>query len=126
MQATPAEHAFFDEFVRAFTSFSGEVIASRYASPYMAMYADGTRDLHSSQQDTARYFQRILDRYQEQGARTCSYENLDVVAVGRGHLLATVTWNLQDQAGGVVSAWRESYTLAMRDGKYEITTSIDH
>jgi hypothetical protein len=33
---------------------------------------------------------------------------------------------LFDQAGAGISTWRESYTLALRDGQYKITTSIDH
>lgn len=126
MQATDAARAFFDEFVEAFTSISGEVIARRYASPYMAMHADGTHGFYFSEQDTAHYFQRVVDGYNEQGARTCRYKDLDVVALGRSHLLATVTWELEDQTGGIISAWRESYSLALRDGEYKITTSIDH
>lgn len=126
MQATRAAQAFFDEFVQAFTSFSGEVIARRYTSPYMAMHADGSHDLYSTTKDTACYFQRVVDEYYEQGARTCSYKELDVVALGRSHLLATVTWELKGQTGGIISAWRESYSLALRHGEYKITISIDH
>lgn len=126
MQATRTARAFFDEFVEAFTSFSGEVVARRYAAPYMAMHADGTHAVYSSAQDTAHYFQHVVDGYNEQGARACRYKDLDVVSLGRSHLLATVTWELQDQNGGIVSAWRESYLLALRDGEYKIATSIDH
>ena len=126
MRSNSAAQAFIDEFVQAFTSFSGKIIARRYASPYMAMHADGTSTLCSSAQDTALYFQRIIDKYYERGARTCSYKELDVVAIGRCHLLATVTWELQDMTGRVISTWRESYTLALLDGEYKITTSIDH
>lgn len=121
-----AAHAFFGEFVQAFTSFSGEVIARRYASPYMAMHADGTRDLYASAQETARYFQGVVDGYHAQGVRSCGYKDLDLATVGPSHLLATVTWELFDQAGACISTWRESYTLALRDGQYKITTSIDH
>jgi hypothetical protein len=121
-----AARAFFDEFVRAFSSFSGAIIARRYAQPYLALHSDGTRDLCPTMNDSARYFQGIVDGYREQGAKTCSYKEMDVVAIGRGHVLATVTWQLHDSAGGVVSEWRESYTLASNAGEYRITTSIDH
>ena len=125
MQVTADAEAFFDEFVRAFSSFDGEVIARRYAAPYMAMHS-GTDVVYSCASDTARYFQAIVDGYGERGARTCCYQDLEVVAVGRSHLLASVTWELHDQAGSAISAWRESYTLALRDGQYQITSSIDH
>lgn len=112
--------------MKAFTSFSGDEIARRYASPYMAMHADGTRSFYSSAQDIAHYFQRVVDAYNEQGARTCRYKDLDAIALGRSHLLATVTWELLDQTGGIIGAWRESYSLVLSDREYKITTSIDH
>lgn len=124
--ATRAARAFFDEFVQAFASFSGEVIARRYAAPYMAMHADGSSDLYSSPQDTARYFQRVVDGYHAQGARSCGYKQLEVATAGPSHLFATVTWELFDQADACITAWRESYTLALRDGRYKVTSSIDH
>jgi hypothetical protein len=126
MGTSHAAQAFFDDFVETFLSFSGEAIAQRYASPYMAMRDDGTSSLYSSNEETARYFQRILDEYRRRGARRCSYKDLDVLVLGRSHLLATVTWELLDQTGNAVSSWRESYALAQRDGQYKITASIDH
>lgn len=45
---------------------------------------------------------------------------------GRSHLFATVTWELHDQAGSVISAWRASCTPALRNGEHLITASTDH
>lgn len=118
--------AFFNDFVLAFASFQGEVIAQRYAAPYLALRADASHELFASDDDIARYFQNIVDGYYQQGARSCRYRDFDWLAVGPAHVLATVTWELLDSRGEVISAWRESYTLALQSGTYRITTSIDH
>ena len=118
--------AFFDQFVHAFASFDGELVARRYHAPYLALHADGSMDLHERPQDTARYFQAILDGYHARGARSCTYDSLEVVPLGQAHLLATVTWTLLDATGAELDRWRESYTLAVQAGHCRITTSIDH
>ena len=118
--------AFFDDFVTAFTSFRGDIIAQRYAAPYLALRSDATHELFTSDDAIARYFQDIVDGYHHQGARSCSYRDFEWISIGAAHVLATVTWELHDARGEVISAWRESYTLALRDGAYRITTSIDH
>lgn len=118
--------AFFDDFVTAFASFRGEVIAQRYSAPYLALRSDASHELFASPDTITRYFQDIVDGYYQQGARSCRYRDFDWLAVGPAHVLATVTWELIDPSGEVISAWRESYTLALQSGTYRITTSIDH
>lgn len=126
MHDPQAIRTFFDDFIAAFASFRGEVIAQRYGTPYLALRADASHQLFVSADAIARYFQNIVEGYHAQGARRCSYKEFDWRAVGSAHVLATVTWELHDASGKVISAWRESYTLALRDGAYRITTSIDH
>ena len=118
--------AFFDEFVQAFTSFSGKVISQRYATPSLAMRADGTSALHSSAEAVASYFQQVVDDYHRLGVRRCRYRELEAVPLGRAGMLATVTWELLDEPGAVVESWRESYVLALRDGHWTVTMSVDH
>ena len=60
---------FFDEFVEAFETFDGARLAERYASPYLAFHANGRSDVFSSNQDIAKYFQRVLD---ESMRRACA------------------------------------------------------
>lgn len=117
---------FFDEFVEAFRTFKGTKIAERYLSPYLAFHADGKSDVFSSNQDIAEYFQRVVDAYHQKGIRTCSYEGLAVVPLGRESALATVTWRMHAEDAAVLITWRESYNLWRRDGKWMVFTSTDH
>lgn len=73
---------FFDGFVDDFASFDGERIAQRYLSPYLAFHGQGAAEVFTSHQQTAAYFQRILEGYHARGARSCRYRDLDVVALG--------------------------------------------
>lgn len=116
---------FFADFDDAFARFDGNVIARRYAEPYMACRADGTSEVYVDAAATGRYFGSIVNTYYEMGVRSCTHRDLDVVDVGGRHLLATVTWDLLDEAGSVVISWRESYVLVTLDGKLLARASID-
>lgn len=117
---------FFDDFVVAFASFDGTVIARRYRVPYLAQHVGRQPDLFTDQVAIADYFQTIVDRYHAAGARSCTWRDMQVVALGRESALATVTWDLLDETGGKVSSWRESYTLALDGNVFRVFGSIDH
>ena len=121
-----AARRFFDEFDSPFVSFDGDVIAQRYAEPYMACRADGSCEVFADASATGRYFDAIVGRYHEMGVRSCSHRDLDVVDGGGRHIVATVTWDLLDAGGAVVISWRESYLLVTIAGRLVVRTSVDH
>ncbi|MGL4285333.1 MAG: hypothetical protein ACRCVA_03255 [Phreatobacter sp.] len=118
--------AFFDAFVVAFQSFRGSEIAQRYAAPYVALHGDGSRDCFGSDAEIARYFQRVVSAYHDQGCRSCRYHDLVVTPLGRQSALASVTWELLSAEGVVMSAWRESYNLCRSGGGFRVFASVDH
>jgi hypothetical protein len=117
--------AFFDAFVEAFCAFDGQVIAERYAVPYLAL-SEGTLTLLPTQADIASYFQTVLDTYLAQGCRSCRYLQLEVMAVGGQSAMGTVTWELLDRDEKVLSSWRESYNLMRTENGLRIFSSTDH
>jgi ketosteroid isomerase-like protein len=118
--------AFFDAFVEAFRSFDGERIAQRYNVPYLAVDAKGASRCFSVHAEIGRYFQQVLDAYRAQGCGSCRYKDLQVQALGRTSLLATVTWELLGEGDRVISSWRESYTLVRTAGCLRVLGSVDH
>lgn len=121
-----AATCFFNDFVDAFRSFDGEVIAQRYLTPYLASHVGKPSDCFTTQSAIAEYFQGIVDEYHQKGCRSCRYEELEVVPLGEASVLATVSWELLHEDGRVLSRWRESYNLA-RDGEgLKVFCSIDH
>jgi hypothetical protein len=117
---------FFDEFVVAFESFDGAVVALRYLTPYLAFHSDGSAEVFLSSADTAAYFQRILNSYREKGCRSCRYTDLDTFPLGQNCVVATVTWELLGEDAAVLEAWRESYNLSRVEDRYRVFTSTDH
>jgi hypothetical protein len=117
---------FFDEFVTAFATFDGKVVAQRYFSNFIAVHTDGTLEHFKSVSEIAGYFQKYLDEYYASGCRTCTYKALECVPVGQACALATVTWELYNSAGDVVSSWRESYNLSYSESRLRVFASIDH
>ena len=118
--------AFFDDFVAAFAHFDGPLIARRYHVPYLAMHAAGRHDLLTSAEAVGAYFQRIVDQYRGDGCTACRHRGLQVVTMGGEALLATVSWDLLDASGGVLSTWRESYNLLRTPQGLRIFASTDH
>jgi hypothetical protein len=118
--------AFFDAFVQAFPSFDGKKIAERYAAPYLALNGEGVLTLLPTQADVAGYFQTVLDNYRAQGCHSCRYLELEVLAVGSQSAMGTVTWEMLDQDGKVLSSWRESYSFMRTENGLRIFSSTDH
>jgi hypothetical protein len=119
--------SFFDQFVVAFRTFDGREIARRYHAPYLALHENGSIDCFVAHADIARYFQDVVDGYYRQGCRSCRYRDLGVVALGRRSALATVTWDLLEEDGNVLTSWRESYNLTLVDeGSLRVIASVDH
>ncbi len=126
-QALQAEAAaFFDAFAEAFRSFDGKTIAQRYATPCLALNAEGDLTLLTTPADIASYFQTVLDNYFAQGCRSCRYLELEVLAVGSQSAIGTVTWELLAGNGEVLSSWRESYNLMRTGDGLRIFSSTDH
>ncbi len=122
---TDAVHRFFDEFDAAFVTFDGDVIARRYAEPYLACRADGSSETFHSCAAIGRYFDHIVKGYYQIGVRSCTHRDVEITDVGERHTLATVTWELRDDAGATVITWRESYLLVDEADKLCVRTSID-
>ena len=118
--------AFFEEFVIAFREFDGNLIAARYAAPYMAMHMDGSTDLFVKHEEIGQYFQRVVDSYRQQGCRLCRYKDLEVLPLGELCSLATVTWELLTESSTVLSTWRESYNLVRTADWLRVFASVDH
>ncbi|MDM0107963.1 hypothetical protein QTH97_23650 [Variovorax sp. J22R24] len=117
---------FFDAFVSAFQSFDGTEIARRYAVPYAALHADGSVECFESPHAIAAYLQRVVDSYREKGCRSCRFCDLEVLPLGQQCTLATVNWELLDERGKVLRAWRESYSLRHVGSSLQIFASVDH
>ncbi len=123
---TPELLAFFDDFVAAFAHFDGALIAQRYAAPYMVIAASGPVRVFSDSTQIAAYFQYVVDGYRHQGCRRCRYSQLEAMALGNSSCVASLSWELLDERGQVLSGWRESYNLARLAEGLRIRVSTDH
>ena len=125
-EAEAHARAFFDEFVDAFLSFDGKTIGRRYLSPYLAFHSASSAQVFMSAEETASYFQKIVDEYYARGCRACRYKDLSVAQLGSDCAVGTVTWELVAEGGSVISAWRESYNLCLVESRFMVFTSTDH
>jgi hypothetical protein len=117
---------FFDDFVTAFSTFSGEVVARLFSHPYMAVDSDGNPTILESPAHTAQYFQKYLEDYKGRGSKSCRYDYLDVVPIGSSGALFSVTWSLQDSSGETINSWSESYCVSRTIEGMLAYASIDH
>ena len=102
---------YFDDFVTAFATFSGEVVAGLFSHPYMAINSEANSTILESPAHTARYFQKFLDDYKSNGSKSCRYDFLEVVPIGSSGALLSVKWSLQHSAGENIDSWNESYCV---------------
>ena len=117
---------FFDDFVEAFSSFSGARIATRYAVPGVALRGDGSIQCLQSRPEVERFFQAAVDAYHREGCRGIRFKDLDVVPIGGRSALGTVTWELLREDGSVLRQWRQSYNLVRVETGWQILPSTYH
>jgi len=126
-RALPGEVAgFFDDFVEAFSSFSGARIATRYVVPGVALRGDGSIQCLQSRAEVERFFQAAVDAYHREGCRGIRFKDLDVVPMGGRSVLGTVTWELLREDGSVLRHWRQSYNLVRVEAGWQILASTYH
>lgn len=73
---------FFDDFVEAFSSFSGPRIATRYLVPGVALRGDGSIQCLQSRAEIEHLFQAAVDSYHGDGCRGIRFKDLHVVPMG--------------------------------------------
>jgi hypothetical protein len=117
---------FFDDFVAAFSSLDGTLIAQRYQAPYVSANATGELRVFADQGAIAEYFCTVLAGYRQQGCTACSYDHLQIVPMGANAALATVCWRLFNHAGQQLGCWTESYNLLRLAQGLRIFASTDH
>ncbi len=117
---------YFDDFVAAFSTFNGELVARLFSHPYMAVGAAGNSTILESPAQTTLYFQQYLDDYKSKGSKSCRYDALEVVPIGASSALLSVTWTLLNYDGKTISSWLESYCVARTNGGLLAYASIDH
>lgn len=117
---------FFDDFVAAFSTFSGKVVARLFSHPYMVVYSDGSSTILESVEHTAQHFQKYLDGYKCKGSKSCHYEFLEVVPIGASGGLVSVNWRLKNSDGETIDSWSESYFVSRTTAGLLAYVSIDH
>lgn len=117
---------FFDDFVKAFSSLDGALIAQRYQAPYVSANAAGELQVFADQTAISDYFCTILAGYRQKGCTSCQHENLQTVALGANAALATVCWRLFGGNGEQLGSWTESYNLLRLAEDIRIFASMDH
>ena len=106
--------------------FDGSIIAQRYATPYSSLNAKGALQTFHTKAQIGHYFQGFLDKYHQDGCRSCLFNTLEVVPLGQMSLLASVTWVLLREDHSLASTWRESYNLTRSNNELLIYASTDH
>ena len=128
MSASEVEQvaALFDRFAAGFVTFDAANLVDLFATPGVALRRDGGIVALTARDDVLRYYQSALDRYRQDGCTSSRWSGMVVTPMGRGGMLAAVTWELLRADRSVAACWRQSYCLSlMRDGP-RIFASAQH
>lgn len=119
-------NAFFDRFCTAFATFDASPVADLFSTPSVARRGDGSILGLPTRDDVLRYYQAALDSYHRKGCRSCRWKDLQATSMGRGSVVAAVSWELLDRDGAVVQGWRQSYNLGETDQGLKVFASAMH
>ena len=82
---------FLNQYLETFITFDADQIAGWYCVPTITMRADGSINCFQCREEIARFFQRVADIYQGEGATSGTMHDLEVVPIGGRSALVTVT-----------------------------------
>src|SRR5262245_30645578 len=117
---------FLNQYLETFTTFDADQIAGWYCVPTITMRADGSINCFQSREEIARFFQRVTDIYQGEGATSGTMHDLEVVPIGGRSALVTVTWKNRRPDGSVARQWRQSYNVVRFDEGWRILAATVH
>ena len=129
MQAHEWEDAvkkFLADYIDAFLSSDGALIASMYNVPSVTVRADGSIYAFDTQDELQSFFQGLADTYSKAGSRGWRYQGLHVEALGAKSAIATLDWEMQREDGSSIRRWRQTYNFVLGDGRARILASTIH
>ena len=116
---------YFARYAAAFDAFDAEAIAEFYHLPCMLVRSGGVVAF-SAREEVLANMQALVSFYRSRGYRRASFDEVRVVSLGGGLLLATVPWTIHLSAAGAVESFRNTYELIEMHGRWGIIVSTMH
>jgi hypothetical protein len=118
--------AFFDQYNEAFASIDGNRVAALYHVPTITVRGDGSIHCLRSSEELAQFFQVVADTYQRDGYRSGTMCDFEVIAIGQGSALATMTWKMLRADASLIRQWRMSYNVVRLAEGWRILVATFH
>jgi hypothetical protein len=118
--------SFLNKYNETFATYDGDKIAGLYCLPSITMRGDGSLHCFQSREETARFFQGVVDTYRAEGAKSGTMHDLQVTPLGDRSALATVTWKNLRPDGSTARQWRQSYNLVRFNDSWRILATTFH
>ena len=119
-------HGFLTAYNDAFETFDAPKITPFYHAPCITVRADGSIHSFQTQSEIEKFFQGVVEKYSNDGYRSGTFYDLEVVPIGGRSALATLTWEQLKKDKSILRKWRHSYNLVRVEGGWKILTSTFH
>ena len=104
----------------------GSRIARFYGEPCLTLRADGSFQVLSGNDDTAKFFQQVIDTYLQQGMDNFLILDFTALKLGSRSAFVTLDWDARRADGTQIRRWRQSYNLIEMAGSWKILLSTFH
>ena len=118
---------FFERYRTEWTgTHDGSRIARFYGEPCLTLRADGSFQVLSGKNDTAKFFQQVIDTYLQQGMDDFFILDFTMLTLGSRSAFVTLDWDARRADGTQIRRWRQSYNLIEMAGSWKILLSTFH
>jgi ketosteroid isomerase-like protein len=114
------------DYIAAFNSNDGKIIAEMYNEPCVLLRGDGSIVVLASRPEIAAFFQPVADSLRRDGCRNWRSSNMVVQVLGKLSAIVTTDWEPLREDGTPIRKWRQSYNLAIAGGRPRILASTMH
>lgn len=117
---------FLTSYNAGFETFDAINIVPFYHVPCVTVRGDGSVHAFQTRSEIEKFFRGVAERYANDGYRSGSFYDLDVIPIGGRSALATLTWEQLREDKSILRKWRHSYNLVRVDKGWQILTSTFH
>lgn len=110
---------FFARYAGRYMASDVDAVSAMYDAPMLAI-REG-RVIHLADRTAVRaHLTELMAAYARSGAARADIAALDVVALGKSSVFATVHWHVRDTSGGLLRDFHTTYYLLRVDGDWRI------
>ncbi len=117
---------FFTKYRTTFDKGDMKEFSTFFNEPFMSVRADGQIQSLPTNKDAELFFPQVIDIWKNEGYKSFTMCDFEVIKLGSSSVLVTFTWEMLDNNADLIRQWRQSYNLVKNVDEWKVILSTFH